>query len=428
MPAMTRTSLLVAVAATAHYCGQSASASLLRASEQVKRFQNDMAMQLESTVRSVSEAASNSGSGGGGTLGKGAKSPPPNSLFGTLYVGTPPQEFKVVFDTASGNIILPSKKCDTTACLQHASYDALSSVTSKEATTFDMPKIEKTMAIADGSVTGQAIADKVCLGPEEALCAQTSFFEALSLSDEPFGLVPYDGIFGLGLTALSEGLPFNHMGNLAEVNALSQNRFSVWFALQGDNEQSEIVFGDTNLDRVGSEIHWMTISDKTSGLWQVQLDDVTMNLVRLGLCAKTGCQVAFDTGSGVIAGPKQFIKALTTAANVLEDCGNYETLPALGFEMGGTTFNIDPSDYVRRTASGCFHQFLPVEAPAGKENMILLGIPFMQRYVTVFDREFLRIGLGWANHKRLNSGESSDAARKRLMGRDSIGQAASAFE
>lgn len=39
------------------------------------------------------------------------------SYSGVLNVGTPSQEFRVVFDTGSGNIVLPAAECRSEACL-----------------------------------------------------------------------------------------------------------------------------------------------------------------------------------------------------------------------------------------------------------------------------------------------------------------------
>jgi hypothetical protein len=44
---------------------------------------------------------------------------------GTIRLGDAgeEQEFTVIFDTGSGNLILPGKKCDSPACRQHRQYD-----------------------------------------------------------------------------------------------------------------------------------------------------------------------------------------------------------------------------------------------------------------------------------------------------------------
>merc|ERR1719453_856014 len=45
------------------------------------------------------------------------------AYYGTLEVGTPQQSFVVVFDTGSGNLMLPSTYCQSSACTMHQRFD-----------------------------------------------------------------------------------------------------------------------------------------------------------------------------------------------------------------------------------------------------------------------------------------------------------------
>merc|ERR1719463_574246 len=56
------------------------------------------------------------------------------AYWGTITMGTPPQEFKVIFDTGSGNLILPSKDCNMAGCNPHKKYSPKDSSTAKKVT------------------------------------------------------------------------------------------------------------------------------------------------------------------------------------------------------------------------------------------------------------------------------------------------------
>jgi len=335
-------------------------------------------------------------------MGKSAiRGPPPDKIFGTIYVGTPPKEFSVSFDTGSGNLILPSRRCHSMACISHRTYDSFTSATSSKISTpvhiAKMGGLPMQLMVSTGHVSANLLQEKVCLGSEDNLCGNVGMLEALQLSDVPFGLFPFDGIMGLGLTNSSLEKTFNFMGVLADSEALASNKFAVWFATEADREDSEITFGVVSDARQESAAVWLPVQP-TSGLWQVKMDDFAVNMVKTKFCGAGGCKAAFDTGSGVIAGPPAVIDALVLVLDVRADCSNYDNLPRLGFVIGPATFNVEPADYVRKTGAGCYLQLLAYNPPPGKEPLVLLGSPFLRRYYTIYDTETLQVGVALAKH------------------------------
>merc|ERR1719387_2114485 len=97
-----------------------------------------------------------------------------SAYFGELTVGDPPVTFTVVFDTASGHLILPSTYCHSDTCKVHTRYRRSMSETAKDID-YDgtlvepgQPRDQITISFGTGEVTGVFVQDIVCLGDEES--------------------------------------------------------------------------------------------------------------------------------------------------------------------------------------------------------------------------------------------------------------------
>lgn len=318
------------------------------------------------------------------------------AYFGKLSIGTPPQFFSVVFDTGSGNLMVPGENCQSAACRSHDRFLQTSSSSAREVNcdgseiASDTEPDEVTITFGTGHVTGRCLQDTICIG---SLCAPGGFIASIDESRHPFASFEFDGVLGLALTSMAQGEQFSVMEQLSQQHALQKPLFSVFLS---ESEGSEITFGEVNRERMASELFWVDVVS-SSGYWEVQIDDITLNDKPQNLCRD--CRVAVDTGTSQLAGPSHVVADLSRMLNVAQDCSNYKRLPDLGFVIGRKhVLNLSPHDYVDKSTSYCDINLMALDVPPPKGPLFVFGIPFLQKYFTVYDHGNNRVGFAVAKH------------------------------
>jgi len=248
-----------------------------------------------------------------------------------------------------------------------------------------------TTAYGTGQVSGVIVKDKVCV---RSICTKADLLAATEESDEPFSLVPFDGILGLSLPEMAVSPKFSFVAQMQSKPMLKMPVFSV-FLSDSDMESSEITFGEVKDEHAASQMFWEPVS-RDSGYWQVQIKDITINNKRQNLCAD--CQVAVDTGTSQLAGPTDVINDLSHRLNVKQDCSNYKDLPDLGFVMGDNILNLKPQDYVDKGTDGCEVSLMPLDVPPPNGPLFIFGDPFLRKYYTAYDSSQKRVGFAAARH------------------------------
>jgi len=328
------------------------------------------------------------------------------AYYGQVEVGNPRQAFTVVFDTGSGNLMLPSTYCSTQACTMHKRFDPKKSSTLEDIQADGSPskkggsRDEITVTFGTGEISGVFMRDDVCIG---GLCANVHFVGATQESNDPFTSFQFDGVLGLALPEMAQGPEFSVMDNLVAGKALRDPVFSV-FLSDSDMEASEITFGGQKPEHMASEMFYMPVSRNT-GYWQVEIGDITINNKKQSLCA--GCQVAVDTGTSQLAGPTDVINTLQGKLDVKSDCSNFDNLPDLGFVMGEHILNLKPDDYVDKGPNGCEVSLMQLDVPPPNGPLFVFGDPFLRKYYTTYDRANNRVGFAAARHEGVSSAVSS---------------------
>jgi len=327
------------------------------------------------------------GVSGGGTATTRMK----QMYYGNIQLGTPPQTFVVVYDTGSGNLIVPGADCESLACLQHRRFDKRSSSTAKTAlcgSHWDEDAV--TIRFGTGSVEGECMKDQICLGD---VCTEAPFIASVDETDQPFADFTFDGVLGLALPEMAQGKGtfsvFSHFKD-----RLQKPIFTVF--LSYEDGASEVTFGAVNEAHMSSDLFWVKLSGKF-GYWEVKADDITFDTRPQKLCDGV-CRVAVDTGTSMLAGPGRIIDELRSRLSVKGDCSGYEELPKLGFIIGDRILSLGKEDYVQKENGDCAVSLMTLDVPPPKGPLFVFGVPFLQKYTTVYDLENERVGFAVAKH------------------------------
>jgi len=296
------------------------------------------------------------------------------AYYGRVEIGTPRQPLTVVFDTGSGNLMVPSTYCRSHACTMHKRFDRKKSATAEDIEADGSTsrkgalRDQITVTFGTGEISGVFLRDDVCIGN---LCTNMHFVAATDETEDPFASFNFDGVLGLALPQMSQGPPFSLMDHFVQSKSLRQPMFSV-FLSDSDLEGSEITFGAIKEEHAVTPMFWQPVT-RDSGYWQVQISDITINNKKQTLC--NDCQVAVDTGTSQLAGPSDVITDLTKRLNVKSDCSNYKDLPDLGFVMGDNILNLKPQDYVDKGPDGCEVSLMSLDVPPPNGPLFILVTP-----------------------------------------------------
>ncbi|XP_007463493.1 PREDICTED: LOW QUALITY PROTEIN: napsin-A [Lipotes vexillifer] len=323
--------------------------------------------------------------------------------YGEIGLGTPPKNFSVVFDTGSSNLWVPSVRCHFSSlpCWLHHRFNP------KASSSFRPNGTKFAIQYGTGRLEGILSEDKLTIGGITG--ASVIFGEALWEPSLVFTFAHFDGILGLGFPALAVGGVLPPLDKLVDQGLLDKPVFS--FYLNRDPEAAdggELVLGGSDPAHYIPPLTFVSVT--IPAYWQIHMERVEVG-TGLTLCAR-GCAAILDTGTSLITGPTEEIRALQAATGgvpllmgeYLIQCSKIPTLPPVSFLLGGVWFNLTAQDYVIQISRGgvrlCLSGFQALDMPPPAGPLWILGDVFLGSYVAVFDRgdrkSGARVGLGRA--------------------------------
>ncbi|KAL2135182.1 hypothetical protein VTI74DRAFT_9499 [Chaetomium olivicolor] len=309
--------------------------------------------------------------------------------FSEITLGTPPQSFKVVLDTGSSNLWVPSVQCGSIACYLHAKYDSSESSTyKKNGTSFDI-------RYGSGSLSGFVSQDTLTIG--DLTVRGQDFAEATSEPGLAFAFGRFDGILGLGYDTISVNRIVPPFYKMIEQKLIDEPVFA--FYLADTNGESEVVFGGVDKDKYKGKI--TTIPLRRKAYWEVDFDAISYGDDTAEL-ENTG--IILDTGTSLIALPSQLAEMLNAqigakknyAGQYAIDCNKRDSLKDVTFNLAGYNFTLGPYDYVLEVSGSCISTFMGMDFPAPTGPLAILGDAFLRRYYSIYDLGANTVGLAEA--------------------------------
>lgn len=307
--------------------------------------------------------------------------------FGEIALGTPPQKFKVIFDTGSSNLWVPSTKCWDVACLVHSRYDAWKSKTHKKNGT------KFAIQYGTGSVAGVISHDVLTWG---GLKVPVDFGEAHKLPGLVFVAGKFDGILGLGYPSIAVAGVVPPFVQLAKNKLIDSAVFAFYANRASDPSQpvGMLTLGGVDQRLYTGDITYVNVTRKA--YWEVKMDSVKLGGQDLNITHGA----AIDTGTSLIAMPvaeavlinEKIGATRTPFGQYFVDCEKLPTLPDLELSFGGRAFVMKPQDYILQLQGICLSSFMGLDIPAPAGPLWIVGDSFLRAYYTVYDMESDRVG------------------------------------
>ncbi|CAI2366814.1 unnamed protein product [Moneuplotes crassus] len=307
---------------------------------------------------------------------------PFNGFTSVVGVGNPPQTFYCIFDTGSSVMFVNSFACDNQNCGINPQFQSANSETYDNSNAYT-----ETIFYGGGYLDGTVIRDSVYI---ETMEVQQQDIALVTSEDD--GSTPnFSCVIGLSFPELSpngESLLFD---NMIDQGLLNEALFTTYY--YNDLEHADLYFGGILDKYYEGEINYVPVQVREH--WNIKVDDVLIDGVSTGICSEDeGCIGLVDTGTNSNSIEGEAFDVVTNAIFGGSDlqygfpCNMQNVdLPDISYVIGGVSYEFDYHEYTIEDFGYCQLDMFDMDVfnEPGRPS-IVLGVSFLKKYFTVWDR------------------------------------------
>lgn len=326
------------------------------------------------------------------------------TFYGEISLGSPPQPFRVIFDTGSADTWVFSAQCGSTACHGHSQFNQNRSKTYQQT-----PNAFK-IRYGTGRVSGTVGIDQLRIAG--LLLKNLTFGETTRAIGTEFEDTNFDGIFGLGFDSLKR-IPgtMSPFMRLMQSGLIRDPIFALRLRCKNDLESQGdggfLTLGGYDPLQVKGTIQWIKVlNSNTPTYWQVPLDGILLSTKTTGAITvdfKKPARAIIDSGTSLILCPLATAVEINSQIGATKlspegfnevPCELLSQLPTITIILGDVNVNIHPQQYILRHGDICLSAF-ESEDGVFDDSMptIVLGDAFLRNRYVVFDVGRTLIGI-----------------------------------
>lgn len=297
--------------------------------------------------------------------------------YGTIRVGTPGEEFRVIFDTGSSSLWVPLSTCSF-LCENKQVFHKASSSTYKNLRDIFF------LRYASGPVLGRYGLDSVSIGENIVVPRQKMGFVSVTLGlGKVYRKGRFDGILGLAFSALSRGKEVTVLENAIKKGLLKEPVFAFYL---GHSTDGELTIGGVDDTKYTGKFHDVNLLSAT--YWEISVGSIVVGETEIA--SRTTAVV--DSGTSLITGPHEVVSKLVDAVGAKKyqnsyvvKCSDVSSMPNITLNIDGRPYVFTGKDLVLDAGKNvCLFAFTQHDMPRNAPQWIL-GDFFMRKYYVKFD-------------------------------------------